>query len=503
MPLRFYCWVLLLFLGSAAMAQKVTYTDPEKDDFKTTEFEIIGKVGGKIMVYKSDRGEYAVSTYDNDLKPLQRIPLDFLPKKLLSMDLVAYPDRVLFFYQFQRKDAVFAFCATMKADGEFNQAPLLLDSTRIGNASVENKVYSVQFSEDKSKIMLYKINQDRQNDNIFYTFLYDSSMLLINNSRVSLPMESKKHFLGNFSLGNDGDFIFTKLERSSNRDVMIGGQLIHKQPTVDSFATYPFALKDQLVDELKVKLDNSSKRVLTTGFFYKQKRGNVEGLYINKFDFGQKQSIYEKFVDFSQELKASAKGDASTAGAFNDYFLRRIVNLKSGGFLVTAECFYTTSRYQPYNRWNYLYGPYGGMYPYYYSPYSSMYNPWYYNNGPQGYRYHYDNVAVLSYDEEGNLQWSNIVNKQQYDDGSDMFLSYLMVNVGSELRFLFNEPDRRNWLVTDNSITPDGKISHMPTLRNLDKGYTWMPRFGKQIGARTVLVPCVYRNYICFAKIDF
>ncbi|SCC09007.1 hypothetical protein GA0116948_103207 [Chitinophaga costaii] len=503
MLLRLYGWLLFFLCGTAAMAQKVTYTQPEKDDYKTTEFEIIGKVGGQIMVYKSDRGDYAVSIYDNNLQPVQRIPLDFLPKKLLSMDLVAYSDRVLFFYQFQRKDAVFSFCATMHANGSFDQAPLLLDSTRIGNVTVENKVYSVQFSEDKSKILLYKINQDRQNDNIFYTFLYDSSMLLINNSRVSMPMETKKHFLGNFSLSNEGDFIFTKLERSSNRDVMVAGQLVQKQATVDSFALYPFDLKGQLVDEVKVKLDNVAKRVITAAFYYKQKRGNVEGLYINKFDYGQQQPVYEKFADFSQQLKASAKGDASTAGAFNDYFIRRIVNLKNGGFLVTAECFYTTSRYQPYNRWNYLYGPYGGMYPYYYSPYSSMYNPWFYNNGPQGNRFHNDNVAVLSYDEEGNLQWSNIVNKSQFDDGSDMFLSYIMVNVGSELRFLFNEADRRNWLVADNSITPDGKISRLPTLRNLDKGYTWMPRFGKQIGARTVLIPCVYRNYICFAKIDF
>jgi hypothetical protein len=143
--------------------------------------------------------------------------------------------------------------------------------------------------------------------------------------------------------------------------------------------------------------------------------------------------------------------------------------------------------------------------PYYYSPYSPWYyNPWYNNNNNnQGNRYHYDNVAVLSLDDEGNLLWSNFVHKSQYDDGEDLYLSYMMVNIGSELRFLYNELDRRNYIMTDVGVEPDGQSNRKPTLRNLDKGFTWMPRYGKQISARSVLIPCVYRNYICFAKVDF
>jgi hypothetical protein len=78
-----------------------------------------------------------------------------------------------------------------------------------------------------------------------------------------------------------------------------------------------------------------------------------------------------------------------------------------------------------------------------------------------------------------------------------------MVNIGSELRFLYKELDRRNYIMTDVGVEPDGQSNRKPTLRNLDKGFTWMPRYGKQISGRSVLIPCVYRNYICFAKVDF
>lgn len=500
-----YLYALLVLWSGTAIAQKVTYTEPEKDDYKSTEFEILGKVSGNILVYKSDRGDYAVSVYDNNMQLKDRVKLDFLPRKLISVDFVSYADKVFMLYQFQRKDAVYSFCATMNGDGKFSDAPVMVDSTRIGFYSKDNKVYSVEFSEDKTKILVYKINQDKENDNVFYTFLYDSAFQLINNSRVSLPMETKKSFLSNFNLSNDGDLLFNKLERTSNRDYIISGSLVIKRAVVDSFEQVPFQLKTQLLDEVKMKMDNATHRVLVTAFYYKQKRGNVEGLYVSKYDYSRNTLLFEKEVAFSPELKGNARGESSTNAAFNDYFIRKIINTKNGGFIVTAESFYTTSRYQPWNRWNYMYGsPYGMYSPYYYSPYSPWYyNPWYNNNNNQQNRYHYDNVAVLSMDEEGNLLWSNFIRKSQYDDGEDLYLSYMMVNIGSELRFLYNELDRRSYIMADVGIEPDGQSSRKPTLRNLDKGFTWMPRYGKQISGRTVLIPCVYRNYICFAKVDF
>lgn len=502
---RFCLIACLLFGSSSLMAQKITYSEPERDDYKSTEFEIIGRVAGNILVYKSNRGDYAISVYDNAMQLKERVKLDFPPKKMISVDFIAYPNKVFMIYQFQHKDAVFSFCARMNPDGHFEGSPVMIDSTRIGNMTKENKVYSMEYSEDKSKIMIYKINQDREDNNVFYTYLYDSTFTFMNNSRLSLPME-KRTFLSNFTLSNAGDLLFTKLERTSNRDYIVNGSLIIKRTVTDSFDITPLKLESRLLDELKLKLDNNADRALITAFYYKQKRGNVEGLYLSKYDLRNKSVLYEKTAVFSNEVKANAKGESSTAAAFNDYFVRKIINTKDGGFILTAEAFYTTSRYQPWNRWNYMYGggPYGGYYsPYSYSPYSPWYyNPWGWNNS-QGNRYHYDNIAILSFDGQGDLQWNNFIPKSQYDDGADLYLSYMTVNVGSELRFLYNELDRRNYMIVDNAIAPDGKISRLPTLRNLDKGFTWMPRYGKQISGRSVLIPCIYRNYICFGKIDF
>ncbi len=56
--------------------------------------------------------------------------------------------------------------------------------------------------------------------------------------------------------------------------------------------------------------------------------------------------------------------------AFNDYFMKRIVPKKDGGYLLISEAEFTTTRGSAFNRSDYLYGP---MSPIdYYSPY---YNP--------------------------------------------------------------------------------------------------------------------------------
>lgn len=504
MRIRYILQIFALVLCSTiATAQKITYSEPERDDYKSTEFEIIGKISGNILVYKADRGDYNISVYDNGMQLKDRVKLDFLPKKLISVDFINYGDKAYMIYQFQRKDAVYSFCGIVNSMGVFEHAPIMVDSTRIGNFSKDNKVYSVEVSEDKGRILVYKINQDKEDNHVFYTFLYDSAFNLVNNSRVSLPMETKRHFLSNFNLNNDGDLIFTKLERTSNRDYITSGKVVIKRAVVDDFEYQDFESKGLLLDEVKVKLDNADKQALVTAFYYKQKRGNVEGLYMLRLDYGKRERLFEKLAAFSPELKQSARGESSTSAAFNDYFIRKVVNTKNGGFLLTAEAYYTTSRTQPWNRWNYMYGGYGGYSPYYYSPYS----PYYYNpygwNDSQGTRYHYDNVAILAFDDKGELQYSNFVHKSQFDDGADLYLSYMLVNVGSELHFLFNELDRRQYVLSENTIGPDGKVNRMPTLRNLDKGFTWMPRYGKQISGRTVLIPVIYRNYICFAKIDF
>ncbi len=118
-------------------------------------------------------------------------------------------------------------------------------------------------------------------------------------------------------------------------------------------------------------------------------------------------------------------------------------------------------------------------------------------------RYHADNLAVLSFSSTGELEWNNVVGKTQFNDESDDQISYQVMNTGGELHFLFNLQERRNNLLSDFSMAPDGVMTRNPTLKNLERGYEFMPKYGKQVSSRQMIIPCLYRNYICFAKVDY
>lgn len=499
--------MVLMGLALSVSAQQITYSSPQRnDDYRNTSVEIIGKVGNNILVYKNNRGGNVISIYDDNMNSVKNVPLNFLPDRTLNVDFIAYPDHFQMIYQFQYKSYVYCFGALMNQNAEVMGQPVLIDSSRVGNGNVRAKIYSVIHSDNRQRVLIYKINQDNNYNNIFYTFLFDSQLNLLNNSRLVLSMRESRSFLSNFMLSDDGHFVFAKVARAGQNGNLSQADLVMKSPDADTFTVNTLNLQGKYLDEIKLKIDNMNDRVFLASFYTQQRRGNIVGLYAGEYSLDNQNFDAPKFIPFSDNLKMDAKNNSSINNAFDNFFIRQLIVRGDGGFVLTAESYYTTAGNQPWNRWNYMYSPWGFS-PYYYPYYSSPFSPWYYNpfywNNNQGTQYHYNDVAILSYNAGGKLEWSNFIRKQQSDDGNDAFLSYEMVNSANALQFIYNEPFRRSYLITVMSVTPDGKLTKLPTLRGLDQGYQWMPRYGKQISSRQVVIPCIYRNYICFAKIDF
>ena len=498
----------LLFLSFPflSLAQHITYSNPEREDSKRTNFEIIGKIGGTILVFKNNHSDNVICVYDNNLNIIQRVNPDFLPEKYLNVDFIQYPDYCFMLYEYQRKNII--HCAAVKLDGKGKKLsePVDLDTTAIG-FSASSKIYSTIYSEDKQRILMYKINSKNPHNYVITTFLFDSQLVLLDRHRINVPIEEKGDMFGNFLLDNDGQLVFTKFFKAYSNDEYISKvSLVTKGPTADSFAIRDLVTNDRLLDEIKIKIDNINKRYVLTGFYYKQRRGNIEGIFAVIWDKATDSKFKETLTLFSDDLRTLAKSSESNLKmAFNDFFIKSIIVENDGGYLVVSEADFSTSRGSTFNRWDYMYGynPFLSPFDSYSSGYGSPYSPYYRNGYPANVRYSSENIMVLSFDKDGNLEWSNVVPKTQFDDETDLLLSHHIVNTGGELHFLYNQDEHRTMLLSDQSISPDGKLTRNPTLRNLDKGYEFMPRFGKQVSSKQIILPCMYGNYLCFAKIDF
>ena len=395
-----------------------------------------------------------------------------------------------------------------KMDGNVKRLtdPIELDTTQVGFAA-NNKIYTAINSDDKQHIMVFKINSKNRDNFVFTTLLYNKDLLLEHKDRMGIPMEERNDFFTDFLLTNDGELVFGKFLRLNNNEYITKLAMVIKYPDSSRLSVTDVDLGGKILDEIKLKADNTNKRILLNAFYYKQKRGNIEGLYSLLWDKTENKKIREISSLFNDELRANAKGeDASARTAFNDFFIKNIIVRKDGGYLIVSESEYNTSRGGPFNRWDYLgYGnPWMSPMDYYnYSPYGYWNSPWNRWNNGMNTRYNAENIMVLSYNKDGSIDWSTVIPKTQYDDESDNMISFQLVNTGADIHFLFNMSEKRTIMLNDQSIAADGKITRNPTLKNLDKGYEFMTRSGKQVSAKQVVVPCLYRNYLCFAKIEY
>lgn len=508
--MTFQKWALLFFILGATFqlsAQKIVYSDYEKEDSRKMNFDVAGKVSGNFLVYKNTRNRHWIVVFDNDMQQLAKVEQAYIPNndRVINVDFFPYSDFCYIIYQYQRKNVV--YCMASKVDGNGNPAgePMELDTSHIGFSS-NNRIYTAVTSEDKSKISVFKINSRNRKVYIMTTMLFNDKLQLQKKSRLDIPMEERNDNLGDFNVDNEGDLVFNKFYRNNN-DYITKVTLMVKYAQSDSLFTSEINVEKTLLDEITVKVDNYNKRYLLSSFYSKEKNGNVQGFWFYAWDKAASKMAQQYTFDFTEEIRKDAKGDASVKMAFNDFFIRQFIVRRDGGFLVCGESFYTTSRFNNWNRWNYLYGSPFYSNSYYGNPYYSPYfNNAYWNNrfsNNQAVRYHADNVAVFSFKKDGTLEWSNVVSKSQFNDETDDLVSYQLMNTGDQLHYLFNQQERRNNLLTDFSISPGGELTRNPTLKNLDKGYDFMPKYGKQVSSKQMIIPCMYRNYICFAKIDY
>ena len=492
---------LLLVFPLFLQAQQIQYSDPENEDSRKTDFEIIGRVSGNYLVFKNNRSENAISVYGPDMKLIQRARLSFMPEKYINVDFVHYNDFFYLICEYQKKNTVHLAVIKMDGNCKIIGNAVDLDTSQVGSAN-SNKIYTILVSEDRERLMALKINTKNPKTYIFTNFLFDKDLELLDRHQITMPIQDHADMFSNFDLDNEGSLVFTRFAHSGNSEAISHISFVVKGPQSDTFAIRDIGANERILDELKVKVDNYNKRYLISAFYYNQRRGNIEGIYTVVWDKATDSKIKETVTIFSDEMRSLAKSSESNDKmAFNDYFIKSLVTKKDGGYIVISEAEFTTSRGTSYSRSDYLYSPYNSLD--YYSPYYNPYSPYYHNGGQAVNRYNAENILILSFDKNSNLEWSNVIPKSQFDDEGNSQISYKSLNTGGQLHFLYNQYDKRTLLLSDQSIGPDGKVTRYPTFHSLDKGYDFLPRLGKQVASNQILIPCLYRNYLCFAKIDF
>lgn len=517
-------FITLSFVSVTVKAQEIVYADVSKSDIERMNFEILGKSADNYLVYKEINNRHIISVYDYNMKKVEDIPISFLPKRndLLDINFYSTPQQKYLIYQYQSGEIVFLKAATIEANGKIIGEPIVLDTTMIAYKA-QNKVYNSIYSNDQSKMLVFKINKKDKSLYRVSSKLFNESLELMNESSFTIPMKPREDFLTGYSITNDGSFAFLKYNRQSNGNIL-EASLIEKPSTEEDFHSWPIQINNIFLDDLKILNDDNNRRYLISSLYSTHKRGDIDGLYVSALETGTGKTIFEENSDFSDDLKKRVKGKSNIKGAFDDFYINNIIVHKDGGFTVSAEALFSSGNWDrwgfwgmPY--WGYGMGYWGGWGPGwgwgwrgYWSPYS-YWSPYFYRSywwggwdpgwyGGNFQQFNAGNIAILSFNQNGEKKWDNVIVKSQRESNTDGSISYQILLTDNNMHYLVNNSGKISEL-ENIVIDENGNILNTKSIPAQSKRLDFMPRYGKQTGESEMIIPYLFKSNISFAKIRF
>ena len=480
-------WIAVVLLGvllhGSTKAQEVIYSGYDKFDLRTGDFSVIGEVGNRIYTYRGSSDGFFLDAYNDSMEKMATVMLDFFPKKIYETRFINYSDKILALYQAVESGKVVQYAALLDETGRLTKGPIQLTSAKTGIFGANKDYFSSAISDNKQHILVYAIEERNSELQMTGVWIDDA---LATTQRGGATFKADNYVSnGEGIIDNDGNFYLPAYAPVGTRNFADQLWLLSLPRGGRRFVSKSLPLNDLYATSTFMKLDNANSRIYAGGFYSDKKNGNYEGVLYAWYDLTDSSWHNRKALAFDESLRI-ATGERNKRRAFNSFQVKQMIIKKDGGFVLIAEDFTVTTR-------NSAPG-WGGYYSSYYGPFMN-----------QSVReYNYEDIFALSYDGSGNKDWHAFVRKSQYsqEDGG-VFSSFGMMNTGGTLGFLFNDFNSRGSRIQLASINPEGNVNMQSLAAGGASDPDWLPRSGKQVGLREMVVPCLRKRQICFAKIIF
>ncbi len=476
--------ILLLFfyLPETTFAQDVIYSQYDKYDFRAGDYAVVGMTGGLLYNYRNTSDGAMLDAYDDSMNKTATVLLDFFPEKIYQTRFIAYPDKIIIIYQAEEGNKVVQYAALLNEKGLLKNKPVQIGEVKTGIFGATKTYFSSVVSENKKMILIYSANDKGQEVDFDGKWL-DDNLTIVKRSHTSFKTDNTVEH-GEVNMGNDGVVYMAAYTPVGAQNYADQYWIMTLAPGATKFEAKELPLETKFAANGYMKVDNVNNCVYFGGFYSDKKNGNFNGIIYAAYNIAAGAFSAKKFIPFDQEL-IKAAGIRHKNHTFDNYEVRQLIVKNDGGFVLISEVHFVTQRS------NYMPG----------LGYYSYYNPY---NTTIVHEYHYNDIMALSYNKDGVRDWGAYIPKEQYsqEDGG-VFSSYALLNTGGTLAFLFNDFNIARSRIQLATVAADGKTNiHTFTAEGNDYP-DWLPKSGKQVAARILVVPCFHKKQICFAKVVF
>ncbi len=461
---------------------QIYYSDYETFDFRSGDFDVVGNVGDYTYVYRGGVNGYFLDAYDEQMNRTAKVILDFLPKRVYNKEFITYKDRLVLLYQVYEDGQVKQMGATLNEKGMLIEGPRLIVADKAGVLSPKRGMYEYAISYDKSVIVIYGIST-RGEELDMSCFWLDDQLNIQSESNAKFIADNAISY-GEAIVDGSGNMFLPAYTAMGSRQYADRLWMLSLSQGGTNFLDAELDLNNGFAAGTYMELDKKEDKIYVGGYYSDKKNGHYIGVRYTYYDTYDKKFAEVKLIPFSDKL-LNASGARGKKRAFDDYRIKKLIVKNNGGFVLLAEQFFVTTRSG--------YTPGFGYYSSYYPTASSAVT-----------EYTYGDVLAISYDGNGQTEWLGFVRKNQYsyDDGG-IFSSFGVVNTGGALGIMYNDFNTSNSQVQLASIDGTGRIHAKPVQKKGNKNPDWLPRSGKQVSSRSIVVPCFFKKDIGFAKIVF
>lgn len=511
--------VALLLGMPFLLAQSYEVAGIEKSDKEDMQYEVLGKVGSRYWIYKNVDGIATIAQYNERMQLVKQNDLSFIKTTQLNgIEFITHSNNVYVFFQFQLKATVYAAVAELNADGLLVGSPRVVDSATKVRPGVRMKVFNLLESEDRQKLAIFSVNTTNPNAIKVRAITLNQQMENINEAEISINSTNKKSNLSDFALDNAGNLFCLRNVTQTNMAPAVS--LLYLSASGEEVVESPVLNNSLLLDDIRVKIDNRAGHVILNSYYATTKKGNIEGLYSYIWDISTKKEILTNSNRFTDAVRALVTNKRNLKDAFDMFYLDKVSTQSDGSFVVISEAAESYSNRTLFSRWDYFYGgafynPYMFYYwnrPFGFYPWTRFGwgNPFFYNRWMNPYAsfgypsvtYNANNIALLSFDIKGNLQWVKTIDKKQTDQNVDQFIGYGTLENEKGMSFVYHQKQKGVHQLIVNTLTKNGQLVKGNSIILNEKNYEWMPKSLKQVGEHEAILPYQFKNKIGFAKIQ-
>lgn len=468
---------LVILLSIQGFAQDVKMS--EEFTMRTDhEYEIIGKVGGKILLYRNETNEFTIHTFDQDLKSSKETELELERNYLKFIGITSTPNDFTILFSYREKGNTHV--KAHKYDGKVN----LIDSTtvRIYERRAFAPVFRMVKSQNRQIGLLYNVDREK----VIETLVFDTKQMELLWEYNFEPTEFyyRRDFV-DFLVGNDGSGHMIlqkdneKMKKAQNRLEFYSFNVGDEEET-----GYMVSFKDTLWYDIYFEYDNLNNRIVAGGFYANDFMTKTLGYFYLNINPKNKEDFILTFQAFDAEFVHDVIGKHRKVkrDGFAEVDIQEIVLRSDGGILLIAE------RNRQYVRQG--------------STMATSYTGQ--NQIGEQIDYYYNDLLVFSIHPTGELHWKDILHKKQYSqDDNARYSSYFLLKTRSNLRFLYNDEIKQENVVNEYIVTGVGEPDRKNIMNTAGAELMLVMKNALQISADEVVIPSERRRQLKLVKLTY